>query len=232
MRLASPFGALVSRTASLMVRRCAFPEQSGAPTRAHTPVRSQPARRSPAIVCESMPVTWVGSELGYSSTIGGVGTVLHVIPDAHEAGSHGARPEHSDAADTYSVRELGGHRSSRVAGGSPIDAQTASDVRPAPAWRRPTRITTRSLSQTGRKGGALCAPLTAAMRRIYRLATCAMFHVKQGLSFQRPGLRRHARGPGPDASPSGQDFLGSEGAQHWTPAGSWGLETHLSMSER
>lgn len=31
MRLASPFVALVSRTASIMVRRCAFPEQSGAP---------------------------------------------------------------------------------------------------------------------------------------------------------------------------------------------------------
>lgn len=36
--------------------------------------------------------------------------------------------------------------------------------------------------------------------------------------IQRPGLRRYTRGREPDAPPSGQDFLGSDGAQHWTPA--------------
>lgn len=218
MRLVSPFWALVSRTASIVVRRCAFPEQSGAP-------RERILRFAHSLRDDLRPLC-----ASRRRSLGEAANWDTRPPSGEWGPSFTSSPTRTKQVRTERAQSTLMQQTRTASASSAVTGQAALPVGPRSTLRQHLksgplqhgdgqRASRRDpCRRRARKGGSLCAPLTAAMRRIYRLATCAMFHVKQGLSFQRPGLRRHARGPGPDASPSGQDFLRSDGAQHWTPA--------------
>lgn len=95
--------AVVSRAASIVVRRCAFFKQSSAPREHILRPRTQLVPRSRAVKRESGRSLGEAGDLRHPSIAGGVGSVLRVIPEAHEECSHAARPEHRDVADTCSV---------------------------------------------------------------------------------------------------------------------------------
>lgn len=104
-----PSGAQVSRTASIVDRRCAFSKQPSTHAIAYTGHNHSLYDDLPPLCASRRRSLGEAGDLGYPSTAGGVGSAVRIIPDAHEDGSDTARPEHSDAADACSVRKHGGH---------------------------------------------------------------------------------------------------------------------------
>lgn len=83
-----------------------------------------------------------------------------------------------------------------------------------------------------REGKAPCATRTGAMRQIYRPATCAMFHVKHRLSFNTLDFDVIPVDVHLTPRQAAKKSSDPTGPSTGHPRCSWGLKTHLSVSER